>query len=146
MDANPTFEQSLKLINLARFDLLDGLICSRLPDGHVLSADQVIGFWYLDKKKHQAGTPPFFKQDIVVNVGAASATFLSFAAKGVVAQCSSPHVRLIADFYRDYSDGGLYYWRHGVKSPWVHHFDDVSHLPPELQPSGEAKKRAFLGK
>jgi hypothetical protein len=140
MDAHPEFERSLKVVN-PDFVLLNGLIISYLPPTEPRHVNQVIGFWYLDTKRLLKGTPPFFKQDMVVLVGGTGGTFVSYAAKQFVAP---PTVELIDDFYRDYSAGGLYYIRNGHKKPWVHHFDDVSDLPPELQADAQFKKQACL--
>jgi hypothetical protein len=142
LDAHPEVFNSLKLANPTRFAVLTMAIISRLPDGHALSANRVIGITYLDIENLRKGTWPFFKQDFLVWV-AADGTFVSYAAANVVSAAASPHVQPIAEFERVYGDGGRFYTRPAPARPLVHHLNDVSDLPPEQQAEAAELKRQF---
>ncbi len=102
MDAHPAFEKSLKVAKPARFDLIPIAITSHLPHGYARSADEVIGFWYLDKKWLLEGKPIQFKQDIVVNEGGIGKVFYSYAFKDIVKEANSKFVLLAQEFYDYY--------------------------------------------
>jgi hypothetical protein len=125
---HPEFVASLKLANPSRFAPLPTAIWSRLPEGHALADDLVVGITYLDLDKLRAGETPLFKQDFFVR--ATDGTFVSYAAAKIVARAGSPYVQSIKDFERIYGEGGLYYTRPGHPNPLLHYFPDVADLPP----------------
>jgi hypothetical protein len=141
MRAEQQFRDSLKLATPTKFAAISTVIISRLPDGHPLCANQVVGITYLDISKLRSGGDPLFKQDFVVRV-ATDGTFISYTATAIAAAAGSPYVRPIAEFERVYGGGGLFYMRPGDK-PLVHHFPDVSHLPPIQQAEATALKQRF---
>jgi hypothetical protein len=144
MQAHAEFRDSLKLANPVRFALINPVILSRLPDGHALSDHHAIGIYYLDKENLRNGVLPYFKQDFIVR--RADGTLVSYTAPGLAKIAGSPHVKPIADFEAPYGDGGKYYTRPGHPKPLVHHHDDVSDLPPELQANAEGLKQRFAPK
>jgi hypothetical protein len=94
MDSNPCFHDSLKLANTTRFVFLPLILTSFLPGGHPLHSDEVLGFFYYDKKVG------WFKQDFVVNKNNEGKVFCAYVdgeTKRKNSSCGS--VCLIDDFF-----------------------------------------------
>jgi hypothetical protein len=123
MDSNPPFHDSLKLANTTSFTFLPIILTSFLPDNHPLHSDEVLGFFYYDKKKG------LFKQDFVVNKSNTGKVFYSYVDKKTKSKNSScSFVCLIDDFFTTYGSGGKYYHRDHTK-PWMHHYEEFDDLP-----------------
>ena len=125
MDKNPSFYNSLKLANSARFEFIPLIFISNTPHWHKNASDEVIGLWYLDKINLKSGRGPVFKQDFIINVDTENKVFKSYAVKKYV---DNKTVFVIDNFFKEYGENGAFY--HGGKK-WQHNYRDVSELPDE---------------
>lgn len=126
MDKNPSFYNSLKLANPARFEFIPLIFISHTPHWHKKASDEVIGLWYLDKDNLKSGRRPVFKQDFIINVNTENKFFKSYAVKEYV---DNKIVFLIDNFFKDYGENRAFY--HDGKR-WQHDYRDVNELPDEL--------------
>ncbi|MBZ0165508.1 MAG: hypothetical protein K8I00_01790 [Candidatus Omnitrophica bacterium] len=126
IDSHKDFENSLKISAYPRFRFIPVIILSYPPKTN----DEVIGMFYFDTDE------TIFKQDYVVNIDFAHKDYISYSRMSRDFT-ETDFSKGIDTFFTKYGkwDGqrGKFYCRDNGNRPWMHHYQEVSDLPVELQ-------------